>query len=765
MKVKTSHLVILFFAVLLSFTGGVKASTFMSFDFDNGEVEKGFDNWWYSPLGDTSCLIYNAAAQSKMCSTPDDEGKVRSFYYYYNGYNSDHMGWMRWGYLDAGDVAISGNSLKLVFTGGIYDNNGQLAESGKLIRSKEQHDAFIKNNINPYADRDLPGGLTLYFKTGGTHHPFQELVGKDRLSVWVLPPEESPYTLERQKYSLAYRRPQNLFSWYPFVDYSNGDHYYHELANINMGGWIHLKFDAHPVHNNSGDKNPYSYYRVGGSDYPGDGVKYFDNVHGFGLRATIMNNLPSPVVLYVDELEAYKETQPENDETIAGIGVGFDPSEKIFDISFNDKYRCSECSATYEVRYAFSPITNANYGSATLCEVINFDRSKNNTQGIIYKPANGYSQIWAALKVRAEDRAELVENKTIYFAVKDLSDRSHLTQRDTYELATVPVAGLGNIRRVDLIKTIDYTIFPIFKKLLFRDDELASGHTGEKYLEHIETKGGIKPLIFELESGSLPAGLTLAEDGLISGTPQRTGTSTFRIKLSESSSFKQVIQKEFSITIYPPEDCTDLRDNDGDSLVDCADPGCYDHSRCSTLLVDFGNPHRFGLSNWQTLLKDTYTDVVASGPAGMTNVVGENAAYNYQGVSGASRSFSPGDKIVVFWYNNGDEPITFTPKISFEDNDRPGSGNSGGSWHFMTEVRVEPGKSEVSLFEFNKTTAGWYSLVNVNVNHNNHKILLCDKIHQQITDAIVIPEGRGKVLGFLPIFLDSDEKEKLKKVF
>lgn len=736
----------------------VCSAPFMSFDFEQGEVEQGFDNWWYSPLGDTSCPIYNAAAQSKMCSTPDDEGKVRSFYYYYNGYNSHHMGWMRWGYMDAGDVAIKGKSLQLVFTGGAYDKNGQVAYSGEEIRSKEQYDAFIKNNIDPHSDRELPGGLSLYFKTGGTYHPFKELVGKDRLSVWVLPPEESNYTLDRQKYSLAYRRPQNLFAWYPFVDHSNGDHYYHELANINMGGWIHMIFDAHPVHNNAGDTNPYSYYRAGGRDYPGDAVRYFNNVHGFALRATMVNNLPSPVMLYIDELEAYKMTHPENDETIAGIGVGFDPSEKIFDISFCDKYRCADCSSTYQVRYSFTPITNGNFDKATLCEVINFDRSKNNTQGLIYKPANGYSQIWAALKLREEERNTLVEGKTIYFAVKDISDRSHLADRDRYDLETVPVSGVGDIRRVDLVKTIDYTIYPLLKKLSFKDKDMPAGHIGEKYSEVIQAKGGIKPLLFEIESGSLPIGLSLREDGLISGTPLFSGTSTFRIKLSESSSYQQVVYKDFAISIYEQENCRDGVDNDADTLVDCDDTGCFDHPSCSTLLVDFGTPHIYGLENWDNLIKDVYTDVVNGDPEGMTTVVGTNGSYNFQGVSGTPMKFSSGERILVFWYNTGNSTVTFTPKVSFTDADRPSSGSSNGTWYPMSEVRIQPGKSDISVFEIDDNSAGRYSLVNVNVNHNSQKTVVCDKISYQEKGGSVRPENRKKALILFPLLSGKSEK-------
>lgn len=729
------HILFLLAWVFL-FPHALHSETFMDFDFVDGEVSQGFNGWWYSPYGDSSCAIYNAASQSKMCSDPDNDGYVRSFYYYYNGYNNDHMGWMRWGYIDAGDVAIKGKSLKVTFTGGAYDKEGVVTYSGLEVHGKKQYDDHINNNDNPYADRNLPGDLTIYFKTGGKYHPFQEFIGKDRLSVWILPPEESTDTLENQQRSSASSRPDGQFSWYPFVDNSNGDHYYHDHSNINMGGWIHLIFDAHPHHNNAGDTNPYSYYRAGGRDYPGDGVSYFNNTHGFALRAYIANNLPSPTTIYIDELEVYMVSQPENDETIAGIGVGYDPGEKIFDISFSDKYRCGDCQATYEVRYSFSPITNINFTAAKLCKVINYDRSRNNDSGIIHKPHSGYNRIWAALNVFDEDKALLTEGATIYFAVKDISDRSNLTDRDTFELETVEVPGLGAVRRVDLVKTIDYEIFPLFKRLYFTDEPLPSGHHGEPYLERLPLKGGVKPILFEFTSGILPDGLSLSADGTISGTPVTTGVFNFRIKASESSSFQQVTSKDFEITMYEPESCTDRIDNDADLLIDCMDPGCFADASCSTLLVDFADPHVFGLTDWNTVIDDIYTGYVDDGPGGMTNTIGSNGSYNFQGVTGISRDFITDERLLVYWYNHSTSAITFTPRISFDDSNRPGS---DGTWYPMSELTVEPGKTAMSEFVIDGSNAGRYSVVNVNVNYSNHRILICDKILLSTAGEPIVP--------------------------
>jgi hypothetical protein len=720
------------FLVLPNFSKAA-STDFATFDFLNNDVTQGFGNWYYSDIGDNSCAVYDGLLQSKLCSNPDGNGKRQSMNLYYNGYNSDHMGWLRWAYIDSSPTAISGNSLKISFTGGAYNSDGlgAVGYSGLDVRSKNQFDNFISLGQNPFANRLLPGDMTIYFHSNDANdhfYPFNQLVGNDRLSVWVLPPQDSLFNLANQKYAVAGDTITSQFSWYPFVNDSNGDHYYHDLSNINMGGWIHLVFDAHPIHNNGGDTNPYSYHRAGGYDYPGDSVAFFNNVHAFALRGYISGNLPSPSEIYIDQMEAYKTTEMENDETIAGIGIGFDPNTKMFDISFNDKYRCASCDATYEARYSFSPITNANYSSATLLKVTNFDRTKNNSIGIINKVNGGYNQLWAALDVIDADKAQLIEGKKIYFAVKDISDRSLLVDRDPYDEQTVNVPGLGMVRRMDLIKTSDYTIYPLLRQLYFENKNLANGHIGMAYSEQVPVKGGQKPYIASILSGNLPAGLNLSSDGIISGTPSVTGTFNMRINIQEASSFNQQIQKDFVVNIYDQENCTDGIDNDSDVLIDCADPDCYSDSACSVTMVDFAQPNIFNLAGWNVLLRDVYTNYVSIGPGGMTNVVGSNGGYNYQGVQGSFRNFIAGDRIMVYWYNDASSAATFIPKISFNDSDRNGSGVVG-TWNSMSEITIDSKKTATSEFVFDQTTAGSYNIVNINANYNNLQTLICDKIN------------------------------------
>jgi hypothetical protein len=65
---------------------------------------------------------------------------------------------------------------------------------------------------------------------------------------------------------------------------------------------------------------------------------------------------------------------------------------------------------------------------------------------------------------------------------------------------------------------------------------LASGVVGTAYSAALQASGGTGSLIWNLASGSsLPAGLSLSAAGAISGTPTAAGTSTFTVKVTDSS--------------------------------------------------------------------------------------------------------------------------------------------------------------------------------------------------------------------------------------
>jgi hypothetical protein len=65
-------------------------------------------------------------------------------------------------------------------------------------------------------------------------------------------------------------------------------------------------------------------------------------------------------------------------------------------------------------------------------------------------------------------------------------------------------------------------------------ENLSNGETGTAYNQTLAADGNT-PITWSLASGNLPAGLTLAQGGKISGTPTASGTFTFKVKAQNSS--------------------------------------------------------------------------------------------------------------------------------------------------------------------------------------------------------------------------------------
>ena len=115
-----------------------------------------------------------------------------------------------------------------------------------------------------------------------------------------------------------------------------------------------------------------------------------------------------------------------------------------------------------------------------------------------------------------------------------------------------------NLQLIEVDKGAETTLKSIGTAFAFTtSDPLPDGTQSTPYSETVVAEGGSgersngsKPgdYTFSLESGSLPAGLSLNTDtGEISGTPTATGTETFTIGVTDL--YNQKITKEYNITI------------------------------------------------------------------------------------------------------------------------------------------------------------------------------------------------------------------------
>jgi hypothetical protein len=75
--------------------------------------------------------------------------------------------------------------------------------------------------------------------------------------------------------------------------------------------------------------------------------------------------------------------------------------------------------------------------------------------------------------------------------------------------------------------------------------------TGSPYSASLDAIGGTSPYSWSVESGSLPPGLSLSTTGTITGTPSTQGSSTFSVKVTDSTTpTLQVAYADLSIEVF-----------------------------------------------------------------------------------------------------------------------------------------------------------------------------------------------------------------------
>ncbi len=79
---------------------------------------------------------------------------------------------------------------------------------------------------------------------------------------------------------------------------------------------------------------------------------------------------------------------------------------------------------------------------------------------------------------------------------------------------------------------------------------LADATVGVAYQQTLSASGGVPPLSWSISAGSLPAGLTMDNVGMISGTPTGTGgTASFAVAVSDSESPAAKATRNFSLKV------------------------------------------------------------------------------------------------------------------------------------------------------------------------------------------------------------------------
>ena len=100
----------------------------------------------------------------------------------------------------------------------------------------------------------------------------------------------------------------------------------------------------------------------------------------------------------------------------------------------------------------------------------------------------------------------------------------------------------------------DYDVYTVLYSytLMVKTKSLEAGVAGVPYYSNIVVDNVEGSVNFEIVAGELPEGLTLSAEGAISGTPEKNGSFTFTIKISDDVSS---IEKEYTLAIKSGEGC------------------------------------------------------------------------------------------------------------------------------------------------------------------------------------------------------------------
>ena len=93
---------------------------------------------------------------------------------------------------------------------------------------------------------------------------------------------------------------------------------------------------------------------------------------------------------------------------------------------------------------------------------------------------------------------------------------------------------------------------PSTNQIVFRTTSLPKISLRKPVRIELSAQGGVAPLRWKVTRGELPAGLSLSEDGVLSGTATKAGPSTFVITVSDNNKPSQERSQEFTIRISAP---------------------------------------------------------------------------------------------------------------------------------------------------------------------------------------------------------------------
>lgn len=436
-------------------------------------------NWLYT-TGDSNTVPATYMSTNDIAgwiSTRIYSSTVNDYFYsYLNGYNSEHMGFSTYGFLDITSNGVIGKALRYYVTGG--KNTATLPNGcGNYITTKQHYLDSLANEVDPVCSTDTIGHPYLYVTNSSNISspvPFDKTIGNNRLSLYIYIPKGLKNGVGG--YGNPVRATVNIG---PYTE-SQG-HWYHAF-NLQGGGWGHYVLEGHPQHNNS-------YNSSDDFPAPSNAIRDMGDAYVQAMFRFYITFLPyegilkPPYEIRYDEFSFYNDTVQQNNETVASAAIMYNPEDTIFEVSFMDKYINNAHSySTYQLRYSSSPINNANWASATDAHILPDSRFSiaDSTNGKFKKWWPYYQNVWAKFKLATTNEMNnLTSGQKIYFAIKDVSQlngdsktpvntnggRDYVTYASTFDYA-YDSAALSKVHLIDyIISGADAT--PIIDSLSF----------------------------------------------------------------------------------------------------------------------------------------------------------------------------------------------------------------------------------------------------------------------------------------------------------
>ena len=254
------------------------------------------------------------------------------------------------------------------------------------------------------ADNDQP--MAFYIDTPGSKTMIEEAYGANRFTAWIKIHPDYELKADRNLHFGTYTRDPVTGS-----PYQDGEHYYH-YYNIPGGYWTKIIANEHPTHKTSYQGN----YIENNPTAPE--WNYYDGFTRFYISLPHDPDNPpeGEWEWYIDELEFYHEDEPEDIEITSISCTYFGAGH--FQLNWRGGLKVASPSNHYELRYSTSPITNANYNSATMAPGCSD----------ITKVDGSYNWMTADFSIP-------VTSGTAYFAIRDITSGSPYVARIDYPIS------------------------------------------------------------------------------------------------------------------------------------------------------------------------------------------------------------------------------------------------------------------------------------------------------------------------------------------